>query len=735
MLRSMCIGATAMALASLLPFAAHAVEGGDEPEMRREAVMMFRAAERLLDVNEFDRGVRALENILEQYPDTLLRYQVDLTLGRHYLQVEYDIDKALHHLRRVPAIEQSPLARDGRLLGDHLETYREGVYLLGVAHFQNGSYDQSFSILRRLTTQHPDSDWANHAYYYIGMGHFQQGNWGQAIRYLGLVGTMGVTDGEGQAMRAVEAGRRLYVTVEDADLPIMARLGQRPQLRATTSSGDSVDMNLVPLSSARSLFIASAPTELGSAVPDDDTLQLRGGDTITIEYLDHNTSDGQRNLPRTITIDTVSTGSAMITDATFSQPARAVFTGHYANVLVVDADLDVSSAADTAEVRVQSRYQRDHVLDTGESGFERSDDEEEWLVRDEVTLTLTEEKPEGADADAPIHTGRFIGRVPVQAMTPGGSIDRDDSVLYAAISDTVVVTYTDERHLLGETPRVVEHEVTVAGPYRTRFSPQETEAAREVDQARKDLQEGAAFLELTRIFRDMGLLDSAENNAKQGLERANRVIRMESVAADLRQRAFQLRWQMHLAVGNLDQALLTARLFTNAFPESRFVDSALLDMGKAYIEQGDYAQARPIFEQIVSNPESEARAEAQFRLAEVIEHESESLARAIPAYRIVAENHSDSPFAGDALAKLVQFNIETEDYASAINLLEIIFEEHPDKQWLDEMLVRWVVMAYNMGDFRLAHQKARQLLFEYPDSRHAARIREWMPRIERNLNN
>ncbi|TVR14562.1 MAG: hypothetical protein EA401_04340 [Planctomycetota bacterium] len=733
MVRSLCLGVVSVLLLSLMPTSLVAGDGGDAPEMRREAVMMFRAAERLLEINEFDRGIRAMENILEQYPDTLLRYQVFLTLGRHYLQVEYDIDKALEHLRRVPAIEQSPLARDGQLSGDHLETYREGMYLLGVAHFQNNSFDQSFSILRRLTREHPDSDWANHAYYYIGMGHFQQGNWGQAIRYLGLVGTMGVTDGEGQATRAIEAGRRLYVTVQDADLPIMARLGQQPQLRATTSSGDSVDMNLVPLSSARSLFIASAPTELGAIIPDDNILQLRGGDTITIEYIDHNTSDGQRNVPVVETIETVSTGSIMITDATFSQPARAVFTGHYARVLVVDADLDVSSDADTVAVQVQSRHQRDHVLDTGESDFERTEEEEEWVVRDEVTLILREEKPEGADSDTPIHTGRFVGQVPVQAIAPGSAFDRDDAVLYAAIGDTIVATYIDERHMLGESPRVVEHETTVAGPYRTRFSPQETEAAREVDQARKDLQEGSAFLELTRIFRDMGLLDSAENNAKQGLERANRVIRMEAIAADLRKRAFQLRWQLHLAVGNLEQALLTARLFTSAFPESRFVDSALLDMGKAYLEQGDYTQARPIFEQIVSNPESDMRAEAQFRLAEVIERESDSLARAIPAYRIVAENHSDSPFAGDALAKLVQFNIETEDFASATNLLEIIFEEHPDKQWLDEMLVRWVVLAFNMGDYQLAHQKARQLLFEYPDSRHAARVREWMPRIESNL--
>ena len=81
------------------------------------------------------------------------------------------------------------------------------------------------------------------AYFYIGMSHYNLKNWNKAIDSLSLVGTEVSEEGaettdEGEDLGRIEIGQRFYAKIEDADVPIMRKLGQPIKAIVQVSSGD-----------------------------------------------------------------------------------------------------------------------------------------------------------------------------------------------------------------------------------------------------------------------------------------------------------------------------------------------------------------------------------------------------------------------------------------------------------------------------------------------------------------
>jgi len=98
-----------------------------------------------------------------------------------------------------------------------------------------------------------------------------------------------------------------------------------------------------------------------------------------------------------------------------------------------------------------------------------------------------------------------------------------------------------------------------------------------------------------------------------------------------------------------------------------------------------------------------------------------------------AQRYAQSPFAGDSLAKVIDYNIANNDLAQANSLLEQTFQDYPDASFLDGMLMKWVLVAFQTGDYVKARDKCNQLLLEYPESKHAETARKVLPRIESRL--
>jgi len=741
--------------------------GGDRVDFT--AKRNLRVAIQYMENGDEERAVGAIENILERFPESYVRFEANLTLGRYYLERKANAKTALEYLARVEDIRDT-VDEGEELRGESLDIYLESVYLTGVSWFELRQFPKCFSELRQITNKYPNTVWSNQAYYYIGMAHFLQKNWGKAIRYLSLVGTY--IDPEADTAKYVEAGQRLYIKVTDGDLPILQKLDQlreKGRISVETRSGDKIELPLHPLSLRENLFIATVSTEVGEPVADDRTLQVIGGDEISVSYVDANTTSGESNVNRFASVQVVSSGTVGFTDATHEGKAKAAYTGQAIDVLLVDVDHDLSAEQEKMSVKVQVRYpverKKVETVDHIEIREGALEEGPQWEIRDEIEIELAElsnrevdeiiEHKEGEIAreglklpgeegqvpdEAPAgegtgrdtwHTGRFAGRVNLVAMSESNKPDIDDRVLTCRPQDQLYVRYIDEAHVEGDVKRVVEDKVEVVGAWKEPLGSTGSRGSNEFIQSKKNLVEAENLLSLAEVFKEMGLMKGAKQNVQEGLNRADEVLKMPDIGDDLKQRAFQLRWQLYMTIDDHANAIATMQLFGEEYPDSRLADEALLGIGEVFIKQEAFAKARDVFQRILRLPESDAKPKAQFLLAKSMEEEAGQLEAAIPAYQAVADNFPDSQYTGDALAKLVKYHIDAGDFVSASNLLTIIFEEHPDKSWLDAMLVRWIVLAYRMGDFDLAYQKAQQLIMEYPDSEYAPKVRKMMERIQK----
>ncbi|MEO5368353.1 MAG: tetratricopeptide repeat protein, partial [Magnetococcus sp. WYHC-3] len=427
-------------------------KGAGDVEARR---LLDKATEALTG-GDNERGLKMIETVIEQYPASNVRYSAYLALGRHYVG-SHEETKAIGYLNNLKALETAA----GVVAPANREVFLEGMYLLSTAYFQIRNYAAAFPILRKITTGYPNTAWANQAYYYIGLCHFMQQNWSKAIEALSMVGTfVDVNDPE---TALVEAGRRLYIKVNDNDLTVLTKLGKRTWVEVDTTHGDRERVECLPLSADSTLQIGSIASEVGAPKTNNNVLEVYGGDEITVHYVDANTKSGAANVPRERKVKVVSTGGVKFTQGNYESPAAVAFLGQPIFLALFDADLDNSDAAESVTVKVISRYKEQAAEETVPgSGLDlkkvlEENTTKQYRTRDELNVQLNEI---GA---APVHSGRFTGQIMTQEDTPDRPANTSDNVLSCAVDDEIVVTYTDELHLGGATPRVSQSNVRMAG--------------------------------------------------------------------------------------------------------------------------------------------------------------------------------------------------------------------------------------------------------------------------------
>jgi len=714
------IGAAGSSVAGARP-PARAAKGSQEEFVARR---LLRRAQDLLLAKETERGVKMLEAIIEQYQTSPVRYEAYLALGKHYLEAG-DYPRAINYLRHLNELKKPDKEPTGRAL----DLYLEGLYQTGAAYFRMRQFANAFPILRKITNNYPNTVWANQSYYYIGMCHFVQGNWNKAIEALSLVGTF--IDPDSPSVRYAEAGRRFYVKVQDADLPVLHRLGKKVAVEMATARGDKETVDCSPLAGNADIFIGSIPTRVGKPTPGNGVIEVVGGDSLTTRYLDDNTKDGEKNVAREKKVEVVSTATLRFTLGTYQARASAAFLGQPLFVLLRDVDLDTTDRADKVAVKVVSRYRREpreDILAEGLGAAIEAAERPQYATRDEVTVELAELGGGG-------HSGRFGGSVRLVPVRPGQPVDKTDHLLTAAPGDQVVATYVDELHIQGRVPRQVTARIEVIGEIDGRPRATQNVVPDPILKSKKLLVEATAYLELARIFRSMGLMKGAKAKAAEGLARVDTVVRLRSpVPSSLREEAFRLKWELYIVQDDFRNAMATCRLFNRLYPDSPFVDQALMGIGRIRMENKEYQEAIRVFRQILSLPHSQAKAEAQFLIAQATEAMGpERREAAIAQYKVCADRYPESAYAGRALAKLVDYYVESRDYARADDLLGQIFQDYPDGDFLDSMLLKWVIVAFRMGNYQKAHEKCSQLIFEYPASEHAKKAKEILPRIESRL--
>jgi tetratricopeptide (TPR) repeat protein len=189
----------------------------------------------------------------------------------------------------------------------------------------------------------------NDAYYYIGMGHFQLGHYSRAIAALENVGT--AMSGDKAKIEKVEAGKRLFVRIEDADLAILDP-SQPIEVQCEASSGDREVAKCYPIARNTRLAIGSVPTRLGKPVPGNGQLELKGDDKVNISYVDQPTAEKEMNRKVRRTVEVVGTATVRVTDGAFSESLQGVVLGKDLNLQVIDGDRDLTDKPDTVKATI-----------------------------------------------------------------------------------------------------------------------------------------------------------------------------------------------------------------------------------------------------------------------------------------------------------------------------------------------------------------------------------------------
>lgn len=714
---------------------------------------LFDKAMELMDYKQYERGLAMLNSIVRDNQGTLLAHRAHMAMGKHFLEQRATTDALNHFMLLTRVLAPVPGEKQSE---DEISLYQESLFQSGFTQYTAGQYAAAFPMFRRLTEVAGKTTWANQAYFYIGMSHYHMGNWNKAIDSLSLVGTE-VADTEGDDLGRIEIGQRFYAKIVDADVPVMRKLNQPVQAMVKVSSGDSEVVTGVPVPGKDNEMLASAPTALGISKPNDGVLQMVGGDTLEVTYVDDSTLDGQKGVSRKGKVRAVSTGTVGFYLGDNSTPAYIAYPGQPQVVMLRDADLDTSPAAQSVTLTVKSFFKTEAKDGAGSTElldiFALKDDEkDQWVERDSITINLTETS-EGPE----IRTGVFLGKIPLAPLTEGLEPTSKDQILHTAELDELSISYTDAVHLYGDDPRDSESRIKVSGSVNSGVTADQYVVFEELLKARKGSVEAEALVGLGSIYKDMGLDQRAAERANESLNKIDPIIvNRQKLPGDLVEQAFKLKWESELLKNDFTSAMATCLAFNRLYPESVLADQALMTLGRSLADRGEYKQAVDVYGRVLQLENPISAAEAQFRIGEVLAKEAEELTAAadehnskwgkaglnpatalqarmspaINAYQKTYQTYPESSYAAEALGRVVRHYVETDSFAQAAGLLESVFAEYPDAAFLDEMLLLWANVAFRMNDTATAKAKLQQLLFDYPNSQYVAEARKRIAGLE-----
>ncbi|MCE9603629.1 MAG: tetratricopeptide repeat protein [Planctomycetia bacterium] len=321
-----------------------AAPAGTEPAVRgslvedRAAVKLVEAGDARFDADEFSKALEVWESVIERYPRSKIRFTAHMRLGDYLLKRERAFDRARIHFEAASR-EENP----------EEEQRAEATLNLGICFYEARNYGKCFTVMRDVVEKFPVSPQVNQAYYYIGLGHFQLGHFSRAIDALEKVGTT-MSGGAGR-LEKVEAGKRLFIKIDDADLAAL-EVGRAVRVQLESVSGDKEQIDCFAVGRNVRVVLGSILTSLGKPQIGNDRLEVRGDEMIKVTYLDEHTGDKLFNRPREKQIPVVGNAIAQITDGAFSETLRGVVLEKSVNLQITDADFDKTDAADTLKAFV-----------------------------------------------------------------------------------------------------------------------------------------------------------------------------------------------------------------------------------------------------------------------------------------------------------------------------------------------------------------------------------------------
>ncbi len=715
----------------------------------RGSVIEDRAARKLLEVGELreaagesEKAMEIWQSVIERYPRSRVRFSAYLKLGDFFLNTQRAFDRARTNFE-LAASEENPDPEERAL----------AMLKLGISYSESRLHGKAFATFRDLIQQFPNSPEVNRAWYHIGLGHFKQGHYSRAIEALEKVGT---NLGEGDAMATtIEAGKRLYVRIDDQDLALLEP-GETVKVQCKTLTGDTEVVDCLPLGRNTAVVLGSVPTRLGSPAPQDGVLQVRGGEKVEIVYTDEFTAKHQLKEKRISQVAVVGSAQVRLADGSYADSLDGVVIGKTAHLQIIDADFDRTDQADSLSARAEIWRLKSNVnpaaetppapapapapaaaptpAATADPAAEAPAEEvaaERYEKIDTASVSLTEFS---SAETGPIHTAIFRGGVLLEAADKP---KEGDAKLQCQPGDQLRLVYDDELNQSGKPCTLVAVASCVEGNLgevrvtRPAISDQTL-------RLKTQLETASALTKIGTHYQEFGL--AAKANAK--FEEALLVV--EAVVVDagkiggpiLEQTYVQL-WRTYFALEKLDLAGAVCDRLIRQFPESAFIDEAVLQQSVVARKRKEFGRAISLLDSLLKLQRSPLRGEAQFGMGEVYE-EMAAAARgsqsaeaveqiyekAFLAYQAVYEKFPESGRVGEAVARMANFYYQKKDYARAIDVFTNVLKEHPDASFLDVILFNYGRCLYRLDRKKEAREQFDHLLAEFPSSTLATEARQ-----------
>jgi len=755
----------------------------------RSSIIEDRAARKLIEAGdaryEADEGRKAVEvwqSVIERYPGSRMRFQAHMRLGNYFLERDRAYDKARVQFDVVASEEN----RDEDQRG-------EATLKMGVCFFEARNFGKCFQIMRQVIEQYPVSGHVNQAYYYIGLGHFELGHYSRAIDALEKVGTsLGKDDSR---IEKVEAGKRLFVKIEDADLAAIES-GGSVRVVCEASSGDVEEVECFAVGRNVRIVLGSVMTALGKPRPKNGVLEVRGDDSVTVLYIDQHTADKQFDREVVYKARVVGDAVVAVTDGAFAETLQGVVLGKSVNVQTHDADRDVTDGADQIQVLVELlRTKTDEEIEQetiellqqesqseSDSG-ENTPQVDRFRKVDEVIVSLSEavlpaaetqdlsatadvdsSGPDAAETaaggqqsaaaalndavaaaeskskssagdqqeqpDDSVHTGVFRAAV---ALVRSEEVIAGDSILQSLPGDVVRLSYTDEVNTTDDVQIVKTEAKCIEGNLggvrvtRTQISDREL-------RVRTQLKTAHALTNIGNRYKEFGLKKNADKKYAQALILCEDIMtEARRLGGRLLEETYVQLWTIYFQMDRLELAAAMAQRLQREFPNSGFVDDALLQLADVAREQGNLTRAIGIYNRLVRMESSQLRGEAQFGIAECYEKMAEDREgaaasqlqdRAFQEYKKVFDQFPDSGRVGEAVARMANYYYQQKDYARAVDTFETVLSSYPDAKFLDVILFNYGRCLYRMERRGEARRRFDQLIGDYPESALAADARK-----------
>jgi len=748
----------------------------------RAAAKLVEAGDARFDADEFSKAIEVWSSVIERYPRSKVRYTAHMRLGNYLLERERAFDRARSHFEAAASEDN----------GDE-ETRAEATLKMGICFYEARNYGKCFTVMRDVIEKFPVSPQVNEAYYYIGLGHFQLGHYSRAIEALERVGTT-LSTGGGQ-LEKVEAGKRLFIKVDDADLAALED-GRSVKINIETTAGDKETIECYSVGRNVRVVLGSIVTTLGKARPGNGIVEVHGNTSLKITYIDEHTGDRAFNQPRVREIPVVGNAVAQITDGAFGETLRGVVLDKPVNLQIIDADFDLTDEADVLKAMVEvlrpksaEELEAEAVANPAPLD-EPKPESEKYRTIDRAEVTFTEVKvsrelpmlpkaEDGDETDTPgpgttaattsdavssgasgnvsggatdaaldtaspgdalaaspasedvddgsIHSGIFRASV---ALVKSDSPSLDDDVLQALPGDVLQITYVDERNT-GAGPntirvqaKVIEGNLGGVRVTRAQISDQEL-------RIQTQLKTAGALTNIGNRYKEFGLKTNATSKYEQALKVCDEImIDARKLGGRLLEDTYVQLWHIYYEMDKLENAAQMCERLQREFPESAFVDDALLQMADVVRKQGNLNRAIGLYNRLVNMQSSQLRGEAQFGIAEC--YEAMALAastgargaagagplydRAFQEYKKVFDAFPDSGRVGEAVAKMANYYYQQKDYSRAIDIFETVLSDHPDAKFLDVILFNYGRCLYRMERKADARRQFDQLIAEFPES-------------------